>query len=290
MVKSKFRFLTRLGFCLAAIACVAGATPLRAETIAFQFQTTIDARPVGGSANAPFVVTYAFDSNLTNQAVDDPIHGDYAPLVMTIQVGDEIATASGPGTEIFLWNNTPDGTDGYDVRIDNFTGSSVDGTLFGMEISFCRFLIVDIEGTMFNSNSLPLSPAFATQADFQQSEIDLIDPLTGGMVTLEITEFAATPQKDLTPFSLSLSYDPMFELIVEVVDLQLPEALQHSLLQKLHAAISSITNPTPNDAAAAGQLLAFISQVDAQSGNALTPQEADTLAAAAEDIILLLTP
>src|SRR5262249_31569423 len=157
--------------------------------------------------------------------------------------------------------NISDGTDGYDVRIDNFSGTSVDGTLFGMEIGFCRFLIVDVQGKMFHSNALPLSPEFSKRADFQQTELDLFDPLTGNSVSLRIEEFPHTAPTDLTPFTLKWPQEPVFELIVEVVDLQLPEALQQSLLQTLHAAMSSMTSATPNDAAAAGQLLAFISEV-----------------------------
>src|SRR5438045_7387785 len=105
------------------VAILGGTLPASAvaETIVFQFQTTVAARRAGGGANTSLVVTYAFDSQLPNITPTDPTHGNYSSIVMTIQVGDQIVTATGPGTAISIGNNagTDTSIDYYDVRIEN---------------------------------------------------------------------------------------------------------------------------------------------------------------------------
>lgn len=55
-----------------------------------------------------------------------------------------------------------------------FGPAVADKTLFNGTIRFFRFLLVDVEGTMFSDTSLPANPIFADQSDFQQTSIDLV--------------------------------------------------------------------------------------------------------------------
>jgi hypothetical protein len=114
---------------------------------------------------------------------------------MVIQLGDESVKAT-QGTYIYTWN-LPDYEDGIDVRVENsgaYDGGRnvVNGTLFGYEVVFFRFLLADEDATMFDTAQLPLSPDYALEADFQQTELVLFNPATGESTALFIGEFPGT--------------------------------------------------------------------------------------------------
>jgi len=77
------------------------------------------------------------------------------------------------------------------------------------------------------------------------------------------------------------------DLISYVESLNSPNGLQTSLVSKLENAISSIENENYN--AAVNKLNAFISQVEAQRGKALTEVQADMLIGYAQWIIYIIT-
>ena len=279
------------------VAILGGTLPAAAyaELIVFQFQTTIDARPAGGQADERLLVTYAFDSNLqigTGEfGGNDTLIGSYGPIaMMTIQVGDQMVAVAGPRTSMTVFNNNGSQSgihDRYTVLVDlaeNDAQNSVTGTLFGMKVNFFGLVLFNNDALMFDSTALPVSPVFAGLADFQQVDLELVVPGTGGeLVVLEVFESPTTPTNELIPFSLTFA-DPISALVVEVFALELPDGLENSLLRKLFAADRSVT--AANRDAAIGQLQAFIDEVDAASGKRLTPQEADDLAGVAEAGIL----
>jgi hypothetical protein len=82
------------------ISVAAHAAPLT-----FQFATTIDATPVGGSATAPLTVIYTFDSALADGSGPgnpvSPTLGSYGPLTMQIQIGGQTISATGGGISVF---------------------------------------------------------------------------------------------------------------------------------------------------------------------------------------------
>ena len=279
-----------LAFC-AAILLASPTRPLLAEDVTFQFTTTIDASSVGGPVNAPLVATYTFDSQLANGTGPFGIDS-YGPLRMWLQVGDQSVTASGnPGSGILVGNNWGNGTtdgDGYDVRFENF--GDVSGQLFGLDVLFFRFLLVDSDGTMLTSSDLPLSPAFASGTEFIQIDMFLFDPTTGEGIYLSY-EFPDTPPEDKTPFSLTMVDDPIS--LISDLSLSVQALVDGGVSlpadgKSLQATLDAVFKA--NDAPAAiGSLNGFIGQVQAYINNGkLTPVQGQSLIDAAWLIIFVL--
>jgi PKD repeat protein len=72
------------------------------------------------------------------------------------------------------------------------------------------------------------------------------------------------------------------DIVTDVEDLGLPEGTENSFVSKLESAIRSLANDRPS---AAGQLQAFINEVEAQKDKALSIEQANKLIAAAQYII-----
>ncbi len=180
--------MLRLLFCFLSLATLG----THAAPVSLQFSTTIDATRLGGSANTPLVVTYSFEGNLSNGTGPFAPHagsGSYGPARLQVKLGNQSVSATGGGITV---GNNVGGTDEYDVRGENFSG-----TLFGRSVKFFRFLIVDAQATMFDGVALPISAEFATSADFQQTDFGFADDST-----LATTEFADTPVAERRPFTL----------------------------------------------------------------------------------------
>lgn len=90
---------------------------------------------------------------------------------MIIEVGRQCLATGGDGTGITVFNSADE--DSFDVRAD--IPAVVGKQLFGLNLRFFRFLLLDPAATMFDSTALPASPQFAEASDFQQNSIDLID-------------------------------------------------------------------------------------------------------------------
>jgi hypothetical protein len=291
-------FLTGLALTVyTTFSPVSSTRPLLADDVTFQFRTTIDASPVGGPVNASLVATYTYDSNLQNGTGGFDTSsgfGSYAPIQMVLQVGDQCVTATG---EFLIGDNWGDGSeDGYDVRfegISRFDGSSASGQLFGLNVEFFRFVIVDSQAAMFSSNAVPVSPDFAILADYQQIDMGLLNPKTGEGFFLGFSEQEDTPPELKTPFTLTLIGDPVDlinDLEDDVVSLVLSQQLENGLLAKLDAALQALTDGTDNnDHVAINKLQDFINQVSAQQGKQISAADADLLIDVAEDIIGVLT-
>jgi hypothetical protein len=206
--------LFALCFAVAVLSSLEPDPLWAAKEQTFVFRTLIDATPAGGEPDTPLTVTYTFDPDLRSQYDNfDPDRlssGWYTPIHMMIQLGDESVKAT-QETAIAVFNNPnpPHNVeDSYGVRADNspfyngYGRNAVNGTLFGYEVLFIEFLIVDNDGTMFDNAQLPRSPEFAFEADYQQTQIELFDPVTGDIIFIRIQEFPNTPFEDRTPFSL----------------------------------------------------------------------------------------
>lgn len=189
---------------LAILLAICGAAI--AVPVTFRFDTSMDTSVVGGAPGTPLAVVYTFDSesaNGTGGVIGGEGSGSYGPLTMQIRLGDQVVSAVGGG--IYMWDNTGDHTDGYDVRPGSGP-ESFTGQLFGLSISFFRFLVVDTDQTMFNGTvlplPLPLTPCFVAAADFQQTGFDLFnDELS---VSVGVNEFPDIPPEQRTPFTLTL--------------------------------------------------------------------------------------
>jgi len=72
--------------------------------------------------------------------------------------------------------------------------------------------------------------------------------------------------------------------------MNLPKGIADSLLAKINTALQKLEDDNENnDAAAINSLQAFINAVQAQSGKKISQADADSLIAAAQQIIDLLT-
>ena len=188
---------------MALVAVLISAT-LRASPVIFQYATTIDTTDFGGGPGTPLVVTYEFDSALADGSGPvgpiDSTSGSYGPLTMQIQLGGETVSAAGGGISVFDNAGSSIIEDSYDVRPDD---DSFSGQLLGRDVGFFRFLIVDSDRNMFNSTALPLSPDFATAADYQQVEFDFADGSE-----LSNSEGPEVPLDQRTPFTLTAVPEP----------------------------------------------------------------------------------
>ena len=282
MTSTKRQMLTGAALgCCAAILLASPTTRLLADDVTFQFTTTISATPVGGPANAPLVVTYTFNSQLAIGT--GPGTDSYGPLRMKIEVGDQSVTAFGLNSGILVGNNWGGGTeDGYQPQVDN--SADVSGQLFGLDFMFFRFLLVDTDGTMLTSSELPLSPDFASGADFIQVIIALYDPTTGEVFELQIDEFPDTPSELKTPFTLTLVDDPISlisELSLSVQALVDGDASLPADGKSLQVTLDAAFNAN-NATAAIGSMNGFIWQVEAYIKNGkLTPVQGQNLINAA---------
>lgn len=90
-------------------------------------------------------------------------------------------------------------------------------------------------------------------------------------------------------FAPSSPEDQLVELIGDVMALNLQQGISNSLDAKLDGALQAIDDVNENnDIAAINKLQAFINAVEAQRGNKITTEQADTLIAAAQAIIASL--
>jgi hypothetical protein len=108
-------------------------------------------------------------------------------------------------------------------------------------------------------------------------------------VTVDAADLAGNTASVIRHYSVISVSEALEALIVEVADLNLVKGIENSLDSKLEQAQKAL------EAANAGQrqdaakkLLAFINEVEAQRGKALSMEQADQLVAAAERILVML--
>jgi hypothetical protein len=81
--------------------------------------------------------------------------------------------------------------------------------------------------------------------------------------------------------------DASEDIIDDIIDMELPEGTENSLVSKLENAIEKLKDG--DNKTAAKKLESFINQVEAQRGKKLTDEEADALIEAAQEIIDSIT-
>ncbi len=102
--------------------------------------------------------------------------------------------------------------------------------------------------------------------------------IANGIVDMGAYEFSPAEPADL-----------LDDLALDIIDLEL-QGLGNSLLAKLDTALQKLADDNDkNDVAAINSLQAFINAVEAQSGKKISQEDADTLIAAAQQIIDILS-
>jgi PKD repeat protein len=101
-------------------------------------------------------------------------------------------------------------------------------------------------------------------------------------VTLTVTDDEDATDSDTATISVITPEHATQDLITMIEEMGLPDGVENSFVSKLENAINSLMNDRPS---AAGQLGAFINEVNAQRGVTLTDAEADALIAFAQWII-----
>jgi len=270
---------------LATLSAGISAPAQAADTLSFQFTTVFDATAVGGSQVTPLHITYQFDPALApgTGPIGDPGDGtsaSYGPLQkMIVEAGDQCIAVSGNGTGITVFNSagTSFPEDAYEVRADRpaVTGK----TLYGLNLTGIRFLLIDNDATMFSSTDLPTATVFAGDADLQQTQIRLTTP-DGSRENLFAPEDA--------PFQLT-TYDPAGALAAiqsDLTGLQLNAGVRTSLENRLTKASGYISGTSSKSNTKAEQeLRAFILQVEALRGKEIPAIDADNLINGATSLI-----
>jgi hypothetical protein len=257
--------------------------------VSFQWRTTVDATDVGGKAFTPVRLIYTFDPDLAPASGftgSGPHFVGYGPLSQwSLEVGNQCATISGPGTAITVFDDagTNSITDAYDVRASATAGATLSGPLFKLDFSLFAFGVFDNDSTMFSSTALPLTPDFAALAEFQGVLLRLVDPLT-------LTTFDLHSDSGFE-VSFHRPVESLQALLAEVDGLNLSGSLKKNLTTRLQSALDVLTDSsTGNDQLAAEHLQKFIQLVDAQAGKGIPATTADQLIADALDVINQLPP
>lgn len=193
---------------IAVVTILCGGVGAQAAPIAFQFSTTIDATVIGGSPVAPFVLTYIFDSGLTNSDVlPNPSSATYEPISGMLQLGPDTVMdrrrTSKPADGLRP-RGSPD-VDAYLVRFGSpGSPSPVSGTIGGHNVLHVYSFLHDDDATMFGNTSLPVSPAFASEVDHISVEVWLgDDPMAPPDAELHISP--AAPLKSFSLVQLPVS-------------------------------------------------------------------------------------
>jgi hypothetical protein len=122
-------------------------------------------------------------------------------------------------------------------------------------------------------------------------KIVTIDPISGITTELgqipENSERAAISALDFGEIPDAIIM--LWELALDVADINLAQGISDALDGKLDAALNALDDTNENnDVAACNALNAFINHCEAQAGNKLSVEQADYLIGAAEDIITFL--
>jgi len=207
-----------------------------------------------GVYNATLVVTDAAGESSDPDTVVVTVNNS-APLVSTISPVDPVL----PGVQINVGASFVDAgiLDVHTATWDWGDGSPV---------------TVGAVNELLGSGTVTGSHTYLN-SDFYTVRLVVSDELEGSILQTMVVQI-------LTPA------EAVGDLIDTVTDMNLQNGINNSLDAKLDAAVNALTDLNEsNDQAAINTLNAFINAVEAQRGNAITNEQADTLVAAAQAII-----
>jgi hypothetical protein len=274
---------------LSAPAHAAPVPPPDPSLIAFQLTTTIDTTSVGGGPDTPMRIIYRFNPTLAPGSGGNlsETAADYGPLERVIvEVGDQCAAMSGPGTSIAVFNNA--GTtvveDSYAVTASTPFGSPRPPKLFGLDIKLVQFVLVDNERTMFSNTSLPTTFAFGDQADAVQLTLLLFNPTTQRVVSL----IESDAPFQLSPYFVQVPVEALRDALSE---LTLSTGVRNALNGPLDKAIGYLNTFTRDSLQkAAKEFELFIKQVEAHRNKGIDTTTADGLIAFTRQVTADILP
>jgi PEP-CTERM motif len=144
-----------------------------------------------------FAGSFTFESVTADMSPLSPNLGEYAPAItFSISVGALSFSSPSPNARITVQNGSPDI---YDVHGELTTGNA------GFVPSFWEFVIWDFDGTMLNSDALPLTPLPLSLAEIFDLELFFAVPagIMGG--NLSSFELAAAPVPEPETYALVLA-------------------------------------------------------------------------------------
>lgn len=265
-------------FAFAGLSAPAHAAPAPAADpplIAFKLTTTIDTTSVGGGPDTPARIIYRFSPTLAPGSggnLSETV-ADYGPLErVIIEVGDQCAATSGPGTAIAVFNDA--GTtvieDSYAVIAAKDAGDT-SAMLFGLNLRAVVLVLVDNEGTMFSDTSLPTTVAFADQAEKEQLSMLLFNPTTHRFVSL----FSGDAPFQLSRYSVQVPVEALRDRLSELTLSTGVRAALNQPLDKASGYLNAFTQDSLQKAAKEFEL--FIKQVEAHRNKGIDTATADNL-------------
>ncbi len=272
-----------------------------------------DAGSSSGSAyvfvfdDTPPVITLVGDAELTLEAGIFPYSElgttvtDDKDASVTVLIGGDTVDAGTVGTYVVTYDAT-DAAGNMAAQVirtvnvvdttppETTIDSASDGK--GVAIGESGSTLSEAMSFTFNSNEAGSTFQYSLDGEeFLDATTSLnLTGLADGSHTLQVRAIDGAGNVDLTPASFTWTVlSPLAaigNLIGDVEALELPTGIDKGLLRELAGAIKKLEDGNPdNDEAAIGKLISFIDKVEEQRGVRLSDDEADSLIAAANEII-----
>jgi hypothetical protein len=254
----------------------------------------------------PPVIILTGDNPLTLEAGFDiytepgATASDVANPDVSVVIGGDVVDSTTVGVYVVTYEATDDsGNSALETRTVNVIDTTPPETVIGSA--------TDGKGVVIASGGATLSDAMSFEFSSNEAGSTFECRLDGGAFevctsvreyvglaqgshTIEVRATDAAGNTDPTPASFTWTVLTPAQATEQLADLVmacgLPQGIENGMLQSLDGAIQKLEDDNPNnDLAAIGKLEAFINKVEAQRGKRLSDEQADSLVAAATDII-----
>ncbi len=159
--------------------------------VSFDFSGTL-ADAYGSTApGASIEGTLQYDADVPPSSVGGPFNPNRYPaesLLIMLSIGGEAVTATGGGIPLEVGNDSEFGAgpgetvDAFNVVSAAFAGSTISGTVGGLNVGWVQLTFVDPTATMFDDKSLPTTGDFLL-ADTSELKLAEFDIAFGGVIS-----------------------------------------------------------------------------------------------------------
>lgn len=271
-------------FTLSAFSSLSYAEIITFEAVGYVQSVSPELSNASIEPGDPIEITYTFDSNTADSNPSEDLGRYYnAVLGATFQIGDFVATSNTGQIAVQddAWFSTDaEGNkiygDAYWMSTYSVTAPQIDG----LDVYVAGFNYVNLDTTIFDSDSLPLDPP---QFDYQDAKPSI--DMRWGMPHSSPKVIGVLQNIILVKRAYTVS-ELLNALIYKVMSYNYQSGNMNSFDSKLQGVASALEDTDKKDYnTALNKLGSFINEVESHSGKSLTYQQADELINAATEII-----